>query len=498
MNLQDTPSQLDMVNSDLVNKLPPVRVLVIGDAMLDRYVYGHVERISPEAPVPVFVPRETKTMLGGAGNVAANLQSLGCSVHLLTRVGSKAERQTLSVICDSGIVVHPLVQSGFKMPTKTRIIAGNNHLMRIDDEMFVPLAPSGSSRLVRELSRLLANVDVLLISDYGKGFLVSSACHAAIEAAREAGCPVVVDPKGADYTKYAWATLVKPNLKELALATRRTFDSHAPNFWADVESSARELVAAHHFGGLLVTLSENGMLYVPADSAEAAIHLPTEAQEVFDVSGAGDTSLAVLGAALGAGIDIFESMRLANAAAGVVVSKLGTATVTCEELRLALEPSGHRPPNRKIRSIEEVYDLCEPFRKKNLRIGFTNGCFDCCHLGHLRSLQEARSLCDVLVVGLNSDHWIRTHKGANRPIQDERTRAELLASLEYVDFVVLFGHETALPLVRKLRPDVIAKEGYPLEKWPEGRFVAAYGGRAVVLDRVEGYSTTALARKMKA
>jgi rfaE bifunctional protein nucleotidyltransferase chain/domain len=234
------------------------------------------------------------------------------------------------------------------------------------------------------------------------------------------------------------------------------------------------------------------MLYAPASSRGKPLHLPTKAKEVFDVSGAGDTALAAIGAATGAGLGMHEAMQIANAASCVVVSKLGTATANLEEIAAVLAEKPADPADRKIVPAESIAKIAEKYRRQGKTVGFTNGCFDCCHLGHLSSLQEAKSLCDVLVVGVNSDEWIKRHKGPGRPIQDEKTRTSLLAALECVDHVVVFGDETALPLVKLVRPDIIAKEGYAIENWPEGRFVRKAGGKAVVLKRVAGYSTTAM------
>jgi D-beta-D-heptose 7-phosphate kinase/D-beta-D-heptose 1-phosphate adenosyltransferase len=307
----------------------------------------------------------------------------------------------------------------------------------------------------------------------------------------------VVDPKGCDYHKYVGATLVKPNLREFSDVSGKRFNPVCEGFQKELIRAAGDFLARCNIGGLLITLGEYGMLYVPSEKpVNGAIYLPTRAQEVFDVSGAGDTKIAALAAAMGAGAGMADAMQIANAAAGIVVGKLGTASVSAEELDSALSNAGVSP-RRKIVSVDELQREVTRLKKQGKKIGFTNGCFDCCHLGHLTSLREARKLCDVLVVGVNSDAWIRANKGPGRPIQDEATRTALLAELECVDFVTVFGDRTALPLVRKLRPHVIAKEGYALKDWPEGRFVKSIGGKAVTLKRVDGYSTTALAERMK-
>lgn len=480
-----------------LSKLSDVRVLAVGDIMLDCYEYGSVERISPEAPVPVFRPVRRKNMLGGVGNVAANLASLGCSVDLVSRVGRDKAGKTVSEMASSiGSNTHFLRQPEFATIMKTRLIAGNNHLLRIDTEDVSELDDRLSDVTSDTCLDLIDKADIVLFSDYAKGFLTKRLCRKLMAACGRRGKKVIVDPKGADYTKYEGAFLVKPNLKELRLATGKSFSPSSPHFLADVAKAAQSLARKVRVGGVLVTLSEHGMLYVPAAQRAKPLHLPTVAKEVFDVSGAGDTALAALGAALGAGCEMSEAMEIANAASSVVVSKLGTATASIDEIGAVLSKSSSCPADRKILPAGAIANVAGKLRRDGKVIGFTNGCFDCCHLGHLQSLHDAKALCDILIVGVNSDDWIRKHKGADRPIQDQRTRTTLLAALEYVDYVVVFDDETALPLVRQIRPDVIAKEGYALKDWPEGRFVRSIGGKAVTLKRVEGYSTTGIAGRL--
>ena len=483
----------------VIERLSAVRVLVVGDVLLDRFQYGKVERISPEAPVPVFRPVRTVEMPGGAGNTAINLSSLGCKVNLIGRTGAdKASNRLLSIFKEQDIQVDFFHQKDCCTSVKTRLIAGNNHVLRIDEEQIVELDRRLSGLVGDAVLERLSDFEVVVLSDYGKGFLTRDLTERIISACHKLGLPVLVDPKGNDYSKYSGATLVKPNLKEFSVVTGKCFDANHGDFRMDLIRAAKGLLSQCQLGGLLITLGEHGMLYVPSEKPfVGAIHLPTRAKEVFDVSGAGDTSIAALAASLGADATMEEAMQIANAAAGVVVGKLGTATVTASELRSALSDCGD-DPMRKVLLPDALKREISLLKRLGKRIGFTNGCFDCCHLGHLTSLREAKRLCDVLVVGVNSDEWVRKHKGDGRPIQDESTRTMLLASLECVDYVVVFDDETAMPLVRKLRPHVIAKEGYALKDWPEGRFVKSIGGEAVVLRRVKGYSTTALAGKMGA
>ena len=481
-----------------LSNLSDVHVLAVGDIMLDRFEHGSVERISPEAPVPVFRPLREKSMLGGVGNVAANLTALGCAVDLVARIGKDKEGKTLSRMAMSiGVNTYFLSQPEVATIVKTRLIAGNNHLLRIDTEDIRELDDKLADQTVDTCLDIIDNADVILLSDYAKGFLTKRLCQNLIATCKKHGKKVIVDPKGTDYTKYKGAFLVKPNLKELKLATGESFSPSSPHFLKDVAMAANSLARKIGVGGILVTLSEHGMLYVPASQKTKPLHLPTIAKEVFDVSGAGDTALATLGAALGAGCEMSEAMEIANAASSVVVSKLGTATATLDEIGSALSKTSSRTAERKIVSLDAIANIAKKLRQDGKVIGFTNGCFDCCHLGHLQSLHDAKALCDILIVGANSDEWIRKHKGADRPIQDQRTRTTLLAALEYVDYVVVFSDKTALPLVRQIRPDIIAKEGYALKDWPEGKFVRSIGGKAVTLKRVDGYSTTEIANKLK-
>ena len=490
------------------------KVLVIGDIMLDRFEYGKVERISPEAPVPVFRFKREKQMLGGAGNVVANLVALGCHTVFTGIIGDDINGEILSsMLRKTGAHSHLLKLKNYPTIIKTRYIANNNHLLRADQEEPMPFDEALLPRFRSILEKAISMADIVLVSDYNKGLVNPSVCPMVIEICRGAGKKVIVDPKGSDYTKYSGATLVKPNLKEFSEATGRKYDPESPEFRKDIISGAVKLFDKYGIENLIVTLSEHGMMFIPADNPDNAIQIPTAAREVFDVSGAGDTSLATLGAALGAGIPEADAVRLANAASGIVVAKLGTATVTAEELKKSLAEESHREktsarepafpaknimPERKIVTLKEAEKIVSRIRGEKQRriIGFTNGCFDCCHLGHLSSFIKAREACDVLFVAVNSDNSVRRHKGPSRPLQDEKTRSLLLASLEYIDYVIIFDEDTPLGIVEALRPDIVAKEGYTLDKWPEGRLAESYGGRALTLPRVEGYSTTGMLERI--
>lgn len=484
--------------NSIIDSFANLKVLVAGDVLLDRFHYGAVERISPEAPVPVFRPVRLVEVPGGAGNTALNLASLGCKVRLVGRTGKDSCGARLETLfrAEKKIAAGFLRQADCPTIAKTRLVSSGNHILRVDEERIVPLSDKDAANVVKTVKRHIEACDIVVLSDYAKGFLTPACTRRIIAAAAKCGKMVVVDPKGKDYGKYAGATLVKPNLKEFSEATGKTFNPASEDFRPGLIRAARDFLKETGIGSLLITLGEQGMLYVPSENPVAgAKYLPTRTKEVFDVSGAGDTAIAALAAALAAGAPMADAMQIANAAAGVVVSKVGTATVAAAELKAALSDAAG-DPLRKVLPVDALKRELARLKRSGKKIGFTNGCFDCCHLGHLTSLKAAKRLCDILVVGVNTDAWIRKHKGKGRPVQDEATRLALLASLEYVDYVVPFGEETALPLVKKLRPQVIAKEGYALADWPEGRFVESIGGTAVALKRVEGYSTTAIVERL--
>ena len=488
--------------SSYIDNFSKVRVLVIGDIMLDRFMYGTVERVSPEAPVPIFKFHHEKQMLGGAGNVVANLASLGCQVNFTGIIGKDENGKKISfLLADIGARGHLLKLNDYPSIVKIRLIAGSNHLLRTDKEEILPVVTDLLPRFQRILTQAVKNTDIVLISDYNKGLLTPVTTQMIIDTCHQFNKEVIVDPKGADYSKYKGATLVKPNLKEFSEATGRKYNPAADDFQEQVKSGADILFQKYKIKNLLITLSEYGMIYVPSEKTEDVLQIPTEAKEVFDVSGAGDTSLATMGVCLGAGMSVKEAMKLANTASGIVVGKLGTATVTPEELKSALSkketPEDGWVQKKKVITLSQAKKIIANLKAKGKTVGFTNGCFDCCHLGHLNSFMQAKKLCDVLIVAMNSDASVKRYKGKNRPIQDEKTRAMLLASLEFIDYVIVFNEDSPLHIVEALRPDIVAKEGYTLDQWPEGRLALSYGGKAATLKRLEGYSTSNLVERMR-
>ena len=469
-----------------------VRALCIGDVVLDRFVSGDVTSISREAPVPVFRWNSEKVMLGGVGNVVANLRSLGVETTLIARIGRDPAGARIKELLDRAGARHRLIESG-AVPTiqKTRFVAKGHHVLKVDqDGERVPSADE-EGEVLAALVEALPQVDLVILSDYANGLLSASLARKVIAECRGRGRPVYVDPRGKDYAKYAGATLVKPNRLELEIATGADIVGEGADLQGRVVAAAAALLKKEGISEAVVTLSEKGMVYVPS-SGDGAFALPTRVVDVCDVSGAGDTTMAVLASARAAGATVREAMSLANVAAGIVVGKVGTATVSVAELAAALGEQG------KVFSREALAARVRAWQQEGLKVGFTNGCFDCLHCGHLSSLEQAREFCDRLVVAVNDDAYARRHKGPTRPIQDERTRVQVLAGLELVDAVTLFGEETAEGVLSAIRPDVYAKEGYDLETLPEAKLVRSWGGGCRTLKRVPGYSTTEIEQRLKA
>jgi D-beta-D-heptose 7-phosphate kinase/D-beta-D-heptose 1-phosphate adenosyltransferase len=473
----------------LVDRLGGARVLCVGDVMLDHYVYGDVERVSPEAPIPVLaVERETRT-LGGAGNVLRNLEALGASACFVSVVGDDPAGIEVKKLIPPGVEAHVLVERERTTTVKTRYVAAHQQLLRADRETVRPLSQHLRDDLLRLVKDALNEHEVVIVSDYAKGVLAGEVANAIILASRAAKRTVVVDPKDRDWDRYAGASVLKPNRRELASATGMPVETEA-----EIVAAARHALERHGFDALLVSRSEDGVLLV---AANGAVHsFATEAREVFDVSGAGDTMVATLAAALAAGATLPEAARLANVAAGIVVGKVGTAVVHGAELNEALL-AGDDERHPKVLPRPSALDRVEAWRRQGARIGFTNGCFDLLHPGHVSLLAQAKAACDRLVVGLNSDASVRRLKGAGRPVQAEAARAQVLASLASVDLVVVFEEDTPVALIEAIRPDLLVKGAdYRLDQVVGGDFVRGYGGKVLLAALEPGHSTTATIRRL--
>jgi D-beta-D-heptose 7-phosphate kinase/D-beta-D-heptose 1-phosphate adenosyltransferase len=471
-------------------------VLCVGDLMLDEFVYGEVSRISPEAPAPVIAVQRTETNIGGAGNVARNIAALGARCIFVGLVGEDEAGAKLKAALSRESLIETVLVCDSERPTtrKVRFVSEHfsTHMLRADWESASPASADIEQKLIDAILPLLPRANIVLLSDYAKGLLTARVIRNVIDAARKLGKRVIVDPKSANFAVYRGATLLTPNRKEFAEATRSRADTE--NSIADAAQEAMQLADCE---AMLVTQSEHGMTLVPRRGE--AIHVPAHPVKVRDVSGAGDTVVAVLAAALAAGADWEVALRMANAAAAVAVSKKGTAIVTSAELRRKILPHAFLAAEEKIIAASgdlEAHLL--DWRKQGLRIGFTNGCFDILHPGHVKVLTAARGACDRLVVGLNSDASVKRLKGEGRPVQDERARSEVLAALEAVDLVVIFEEDTPLNLITQIKPSVLVKGGdYAREQVIGHEIVAANGGEIVLVDILEGFSTTSLVRRAR-
>ena len=469
-----------------IDRLKSARVLCIGDVMLDHYVYGQVERVSPEAPIPVlWIEREMKT-LGGAGNVLRNLQALGAASSFISVVGNdEAGREVGRLVeAQDGTEAHVLVQPQRTTTVKTRYVAANQQLLRADRESSTPLDPYIREDLLRLARELVTDHSVVIISDYAKGVLTEGVALEIIRAAREAGAQVIVDPKGGDHIRYRGADLLKPNRRELAHATGMPVATDD-----EIVGASRALIERCGFNAVLASLGAEGMVLV---GAGGTVHLQrAEVREVYDVSGAGDTVVATVGTALAAGMTLTDAARLANAAAGVAVGKIGTAVVYASELIASLSGRDLHAAD-KVVPRSHALDLVVRWRRHGLKIGFTNGCFDLLHPGHVALLGQAKAACDRLVVGLNSDASTARIKGPRRPIQSESERAAVLASLAAVDLIVIFEEDTPIELIREIRPQLLVKGAdYRLDEVVGADLVKSAGGEVLLADVVPGYSTTA-------
>jgi D-beta-D-heptose 7-phosphate kinase / D-beta-D-heptose 1-phosphate adenosyltransferase len=470
---------------DWLDRLAAAQVVCVGDVMLDRFVYGEVERISPEAPIPVLrIAREAVTV-GGAGNVARNLSALGTETRLFGVVGDDpAGREAAEVLSFENAVALSLTADGGRPTTvKTRFIAGGQQLLRTDEEDLTALSDQLLAQLSADVAASVSGgkCGALILSDYGKGVLTDAMIAAAMDAARAAGVPVVVDPKGVDFGRYRGAGVITPNRRELGAASRMPVDSDT-----EVAAAARHLIETCGLGAVIATRGADGMTVV---SGSDEVHLPALAREVFDVSGAGDTVVATVAAGLAAGMSVVDAAQLANVAAGLVVAKVGTAVVRLDELADGL--GGAPGLAAKIMDNAALQERVAQWRARGLSVGFTNGCFDIVHPGHISLIEQASAACDRLIVALNDDASVQRLKGAGRPVQPEGARARVIASLAGVDGVVLFAEDTPQSLIEAVRPDVLVKGAdYSVDEVVGGKLVASYGGRVVLADLVDGFSTT--------
>lgn len=459
--------------------------------MLDRFVTGKVNRVSPEAPIPVLEVQDEAVMIGGAGNVVRNLVAFGASAELVAVVGDDpAGAELTSLLTEtSGADAHLVTVEGRRTTIKTRFMTGGQQLLRADYEAPAVLQAGARTQIFEHAEDRLTVCGALILSDYGKGVLDTDQIRDLIALAVDANKPIVVDPKGDDYRVYRGATLLTPNLNELAQASGMAVEGDDA-----VVAACRHIISTCGVGGVLATRSEQGMTLVDGDGVH---HLAARARDVYDVSGAGDTVAAAMGAGLALGAPLREIAHFANTAAGVAVGKTGTAAAYASEILTALHEAEFLSGDAKVATAASARDRVEAWHRQGKRVGFTNGCFDLLHPGHISLLNQARGACDALVVGLNSDESVRRLKGENRPAQAEHGRAAVLASLSSVDLVVIFSEDTPLELITALRPDILVKgQDYTHDEVVGAEQVESWGGKVVLAEILDGHSTTETLRRL--
>ena len=470
---------------DLQNKTP--KILVVGDLMIDHYLWGSSERISPEAPVPVVNVDSESTVLGGAGNVINNLNALGAVVDVISVIGEcETSKELKDLLCDIKIETQYLITQKNRITSKkSRIIAAQQQMVRYDRENTSEINNKSQVSILKVFKKIVNNYDVILLSDYGKGVLTFELTQSLISIANENKKKLLVDPKGLDYSKYKGAYLLTPNKKEASEATNIIIKDNE-----SLTQSIRILKDQIDLTVSLITLSEKG---VAIFDNELRIH-PTVAREVFDVTGAGDTILASLGFALSCNKDIDEAIKFANLASGVVVGKIGSATATLNEIIEYESSLNKSTSDEHIKTWDEISSIISELKNNDKKIVFTNGCFDILHIGHVKYLEKAKNFGDILILGLNSDDSTQRLKGKNRPINTQDDRAYILASLEVVDYVVIFNEDTPLDLIKLIKPDVLVKGGDYEGKEVVGEDIAK---ELKLVQFIDGKNTTKTIERIK-
>lgn len=477
--------------SALLSQLGTPRILVVGDVFLDGFTDGVVERLSPDSAAPVMRITAERWVPGGAANTAVNAASLGGAVEIVSVIGDDESGHRLRILLgEAGVGTSSMLAGpAVRTITKTRFVGpGRHHLLRVDDETIAPVSRDLADRLVNEIQTKIARTDVIVLSDYAKGIFLSDLASRVIELAAASGVPVVVDPKGADFSRYRGASFVTPNLAELAAAIGF---AHVAD--TEVVASARRLALEQGLGNVIVTLGAAGAVHVDRTSDH---HVAAHRVRDADTTGAGDTFVAGLAVSLGSGLEPADAVVIASAAAGYVCAKAGTASVTRDEIVRGAPPvlEAHAAPT----GVGAAADVVRTWRQGGLVVGFTNGCFDVLHAGHVHLLEKARASCDRLVVGLNTDESVRLLKGPTRPIHHLDHRARVLLGLRAVDMVVPFADSTPLALIDALTPDVLIKgSDYTVETVVGADRVMAYGGSVLLIDVVANLGTTATLRKLE-
>lgn len=482
-----------------ISSLADVHIFVVGDLILDEYVEGKVSRISPEAPVPVVLENRRRTVLGGAANVAANIATFGAKAFLCGRLGKDADGECFKRLCAQADIKFTLVESA-NVPTirKTRVMAGYQQLLRLDHEVNAPLEPKEHTQVLTSVLNFIKSPGkkAVVISDYGKGTLSASLIGSIIDECRKHSIPVVTDPKSDDLKRYAGSTILKPNMSEGKNALRILKpDAHFADFELEAEAICQAVLELSGAKNVALSLSEKGVI-VMGESLSQPARLPTRALKVADVSGAGDTMVAFLAMGAAAQLDISVSAEISNIAAAIVCGKLGTATLTRNEVESHLREQHNNHLSAKIVRRENAENYLNEVRRAGNKVVFTNGCFDILHPGHVEYLNKARQLGDVLVVGLNSDESVKRLKGHTRPLQTFQNRALVLAGLASTDFIIEFTEDTPLELIKECRPDVLVKGGdYDASTIVGSTEVRGWGGTVHTLSFVEGQSTSELIKR---
>lgn len=483
--------EVHYLQDTIARRWPQTKVLILGDVILDKYVYGHVERISPEAPVPVVRADRSSEQPGGAANVAMNVVAMGARATLVGFTGRDADRELLErQLAAAGVDSALVAVDGTPTTAKLRVLAGQHQVVRLDHESTAERPAPAYEELLQRFEAALASAQVVILSDYAKGVLTKTVCQRAIALARKAGVPVLVDPKTRDFSRYAGATTICPNRSELALAT---------GVHGDVEEElnhGQQYVEQLGLSHLTVTMSEKGICLLWPDRRH---HAPAVARQVFDVSGAGDTVIATLALCAASGVPPEQAAGLANLAAGIVVAKVGTVPASAGELLSELRARNKDGSDLKAMSLPELAEKVAAWQAAGDKVVFTNGCFDLVHVGHVTLLEQCREFGTRLVVGINSDASVSRLKGPTRPIIGEQQRARLLSALAATDAVVIFDEPTPIDVIKAIRPDVLVKGGDYTEATVVGApEVRSWGGRVELVPLVEGFSTSDIVRRIGA
>jgi D-beta-D-heptose 7-phosphate kinase/D-beta-D-heptose 1-phosphate adenosyltransferase len=467
------------------------RILVVGDLILDEYIWGSVNRISPEAPVPILETKSENLTLGGAANVANNLVALGCEVHLVGAIGQDEKGDKLLTLIEDKNISSKGIFRFVHRPTtsKIRVVAHNQQVLRIDKEDNRPITEETENKIIKFINKALPDMEIVICSDYRKGILTEKVFNAITHRAKNSKKRVIVDPKSSNFEMYKGATIITPNQFEVEKAVPIKIQDKI-----DLDRAAEYLLNLTHAGFLLITRGKDGMTLYP--NKEKPVDISTQAKEVFDVTGAGDTVVSVLAMALAAGFNYPDSAWLSNMAASIVVGKVGTAIVTRSELN-EYHQEGMLRTSQSVLKLEELNKVVSLAKSIGKTVVFTNGCFDLIHGGHIEFLQKAREKGDLLVVGLNSDKSVTAIKGNGRPIKTEKERANIISALKYVDYITIFDESTPEEVIREVRPDILVKgDDYAIDEVVGREIVEGYGARVELIPIVKGLSTTKIVAKI--